>query len=151
MLDPFIPYVAAFFFVFAIVLGLLESANLFNKNKRVNAVIAAVFGIFSAMYEPFVAGMQTYLPIAAGILIIIFFVVLLKKLFGGKKDGSGKSSHDSLPMVVVLISLLLVLISQWDLVKNFLPASWDATAVGWILAIIVILIVFWAVYKHKPE
>ncbi len=144
----FLPYIAAFLFVFAIVLGLLTSAKMFNKN--INAALAAVFGIFSAMYEPFVTGVQTYLPIAAGVLIIVFFFVLVKKLFGEKKDAAGKSEHDSLPMMVVLISLLIVLISQWDRVKNLLPAGWDVTNIGWGLAIAVILIVFWAVYKHKP-
>ncbi len=142
----FLPYVGAFLFVFAIILGLLTTAKMFNKN--VNAALAAVFGLFSAMYQPFVSGIQTYLPIAAGILIIVFFFVLLKKLFGEKKEGQ-TSTYDALPLMVVLISLVVVLISQWNIVRGFLPAGVDATNVGWGLGIILVLLIFWFAYKHK--
>lgn len=141
----FLPQVGAFLFVFAVVLGLLTTAKLFNKN--VNAALAAVFGLFSAIYEPFVSGIQTYLPIAAGILIVLFFFVFVKKLFEKKE---GEKGVEPVPLAVVLISLLVVLISQWDKVKGFLPAGIDATNAGWILGIVAILIVIWAAYKYEP-
>jgi hypothetical protein len=144
--DPFLPQFAAFLFIFSIVLGLLTTAKIFGDHKGVNAGIAVVFGIFSAMYEPFVTGVQTYLPIAAALLVIVFFVVLIKKLFGGKE---GKTTYDAVPIAVVLISLLLVLISQWSLLQGFLPAGIDAWNFAYGLGIVMVLIIFVAVYKHK--
>ena len=141
-----LPVVGAFLFVFAIVLGLLTTAKLFDK-RNVNVAIAAVFGLFSAIYEPFVSGIQTYLPIAAGVLIIIFFFALVRKLFGGDKESDKRI--DALPISIVLISLLIVLASQWDLVRGFLPAGLDAASVAWGIGIAAILIIFWAVYRHK--
>ncbi len=143
-----LPVIGAFLFVFAIVLGLLSTAKLFDK-KNVNVAIAAVFGLFSAIYEPFVSGIQTFLPITAIALIIIFFFVLIRKLFG-KKEGQ-KDEFDSVPIAVVLISLLIVLVSQWDRVRGFLPAGVDAANVAWGLGIIAVLIIFWVVYSHKEE
>ena len=140
-----LPQVGAFLFVFAIVLGLLTTAKIF-ENKRVNAAIAIVFGLFSAIYEPFVSGIQAYLPLAAAILVVIFFFVLVKRLFGEKKEGQ---KYDAVPLSVALMALLLVLISQWNLLKNFLPAGIDATNFGWGLGIVLVLMILWIVYKHN--
>jgi purine-cytosine permease-like protein len=145
----FLPQVGAFLFVFAIVLGILESTNMFRKG--VNTALAVVFGLFSAIYEPFVSGIQTYLPLVVIPLIILFFYILIKKTQKQFEKKDGKNEHDSLPIMVVLVSLLIVLISQWNIFKGFLPAGIDATNFAWGLGIVVVLIIFWAAYKHNPR
>jgi purine-cytosine permease-like protein len=144
IIDPiFLPQVGAFIFVFAIVLGLLTTAKLFNKN--VNAALAAVFGLFSAIYEPFVSGIQAYLPIAAAILIVIFFFVLINRLFETKE---GKK-RDVFPLSIVVAFLLIILGSQWSRLQGFLPANIDPSTVLWIVGILLVIIIFWAAYAHQ--
>ena len=149
--DPLLPYVGAFLFVFAIILGLLSTAKIFGDKKNVNIAIAGVFGLFSAMYEPFVTGIQTYLPISGIILIIIFFFVLVKKLFEGKKDAQGKSTSDVLHVGVVVASLLILLGTQWDRVRGFLPASFDPSTVLWIIGLFLVFIIFWIAYAQQHK
>lgn len=139
-----LPYIGAFFLVFAIVLGLLTTAKLFNRN--VNATIALVFGLFAALYPPFVEGVQAWLPVAAIVLIVVFFLVLLKRLFGGDKDKKG--GGDMLPFVVVLASLLAILGTQWARLGPFLPAGFDPAAILWVVGIAILLLIFVAAYHH---
>lgn len=138
--EAFIPQVGAFFLVFAIVLGLLTSTKLFGRN--VNAAIAVVFGLFSAIYEPFVSGAQTYLPLAAVVLVVIFFLVLVKRLVGGGVKG------DLLPFLVVIASLLIVLGAQAERVLAFLPGGFDTNNMLWVIGIVLVFILFWAAYAH---
>jgi len=149
IIDPYMPFFAAFLLIFAIVLGLLTTAKLFTENKKVNAAIAIAFGLFAAMYDPFVEGVQTYLPYAAALLVVVFFFVLLKKIFGKSDDQKG-GKYDAVPITVVLISLIGILISQWYRIQAFLPAELDPTSAAWVIGIAAILAIFWFAYKHNP-
>ncbi len=143
-----LPVATTFLFVFALVFGLLTSLGeqKFFKNNKVNAAIAAVFGIFSATYAPLVEILQQYIPIAALLLIVVFFIAFVKKSLGGK----GGSSGDKLPMMVTLAMLLLIIGVFWNDIARFLPVSVDSTVALWVIGIIVILMIFWGAYKHSP-
>jgi len=139
------PIAATFLFVFAVVFGLLTSVRdekLF-KNSKVNAAIAAVFAIFAASYEPLVTIMQQLIPLASIVLIVIFLLVFIKKSFGGHKAGG-----DMLPRVVTLAVLLLLIGVFWQNIERVIPLSIDPTMVLWIIGIMIVVMIFWAVHKH---
>ena len=142
-----LPLATTFLFIFAIVFGLLTSVkeDRFFKNNKVNAAIAAVFGIFSASYEPLVQIMQQYIPIVSLLLIVVFFIVFIKKTFGHKSE----SSSDKLPRLVTLAMLLLLIGVFWNDVAHYLPVAVDPTAALWIIGLVIIVMIFWAAYTHK--
>lgn len=151
IIDPTImPVVAAFLFAFAVVYAILTSAKIFEKKNSVNAVIALVFGFFSIMYEPFVLGLQQYLPLATVFLIIVFFIVLLKKVFG--KDEKDKTPIDLLPLVVALAIFLLLIstVGSGSLIVSWLqPLGLDPANAIFLFGVIVIILIFIAVYYHR--
>ena len=144
MLDEliYLPFLAAFLFVFAVTFGLLTIAKIMPK-KQINAVIAIAIAAMTAMYEPFVTSLQAYMPIFAIILVILFMIIFVKKvLVGDKKD------KDALPIIVSLGLLLIVLGVTWNSIAAFLPMDVDPRNALWGIGIIIILYIFYAVYKH---
>ena len=121
------PVATTFLFIFAIVFGLLTSmAEKIFKNQKVNAVIAAVFGIFSASYAPLVETLQKYIPFAAALLIVVFFVVFIKRTLGHHGG-----STDKLPMMITLALLLLLIGAFWSSISYMLPVGIDPTTALW--------------------
>ena len=148
-IDPMLmPVVLSFLFIFAIVFGLMTSANPMKFPKSVNAVVAVVFAAFSAAYEPFVLMMQEIMPFGAAFLSIIFFVVFVKKLFGEKKAGE---KSDLLPIGVVMVVLLVIMGVLGNRLAPYLPSGIDPTGIFWILGIAIILGIFWIGYKKNQE
>ena len=144
--SEFLPSITAFLFVFAVIYGLLAKANLFGGiNTRVAAIIALVVAFFTVMYEPFVSYMQDFMPIAALILIFLFFIVLIQNVIGGKAEAA-----DSLPIVVVLAVLLLVVGLLWDNLAIRLPGITSENLL-WLIGIVIISMIFIAVYKHPKD
>ena len=142
------PYIAAFLFVFAVVYGSLFSSGVF-KQKNVNAVIALAFALLAAAYPPFVSSLYTYLPIAAGILAVLFFVQVIRKTFGSKKEDA---KYDALPPVIGLgISLLLTGVLWNQIYYYFAPLGISSNNLLWTIGIIVVVLIFWLVYKHKEQ
>ena len=142
-----IAYVASFMFVFAIIFGVLNYAKILGFSKHVNAIVAIVFGAFSVVYEPFVLGMAQYMPYAAALFVVIFFILVIKKAFTGGKD----EKFDALPIVVSLVIMLIIVGMFWQQLSYFIPINVDPMNVLWAIGIIVVLGIFWAVYKHKEK
>lgn len=150
-LDPStVPYFAAFLFVFAVVYGALFSSKVFSGQKGVNAVIAIAFALISAAYPPFVNTVYTYLPVAAGILAVLFFVQVVRKTFGGEKKQGTK--YDSLPPVIGLsISLLLAGVLWNEIYYYIAPLGITSNNLLWAVGIIVVVLIFWLIYKHGEQ
>jgi|SRR3989338_180437 len=149
-IDPStVPYFASFLFVFAVVYGALFSSKVFSQ-KGVNAVIAIAFGLISAAYPPFVNTVYTYLPIAAGILAVLFFVQVVRKTFGGgPKQGT---KYDALPPVIGLgISLLLAGVLWKEIYYYLAPLGIGSNNLLWAVGIVVVVLIFWLVYKHSEQ
>jgi len=146
IIDPtMLPFIGAFVFVFALVFGLLSYVNRFNK--AVNLLIAAVFGLFSVLYEPLVIGLQTFLPIAAIIFAALFFFLILKEVFKRKE---GDKEIDTFPMVVALGILLILLGIFWPQL-NLEFAGLNSTNVFWLLGIAVVVLIFILAYSQKES
>ena len=71
-LEPFLP----FFFVLAIVFGLLQIIDVFNK-KSVNLIISLVFASFAAGYKPFIEFFFQYFGLVLWAFIILFFIAFI--------------------------------------------------------------------------
>lgn len=156
-LDPsMLPLVSTFLFVFATVFALLSYSRIFvHRDKdgnptekapvKIYAMLAIVFGAFSAAYEPLVTGLQQYIPYAAGLLLLIFFVTLIKKVFEGKKN----KNTDTYPILISLVILLLLLATFGNSLRSFLPSSLDPEVVLWVVGIIIVILFFLGIYKYK--
>ncbi len=135
-------FITTFMFVFAIIYALLLKAKVIEY-KNANIIIAAVIALFSALYQPLVAALQVFLPIAAIILVILFFFVFVKSLMGG--------GEDAIPLLAVLVIALLLLGALWGNIVALIPMPlWLASdAMIWIIGIVIILLIFLVVYRHK--
>ena len=147
------PFFITLIFIFAVVYGALGAAGVF-KQKGVNVAIAIAFALFAASYQPLVSGLQQFLPIAAIIIILLFFVLLVKKVFGGDDENKGKSqTFDSVPLAIGLGLALIVLGAVWRDVASLLPSGISPANALWLIAVVVVLIIFLAIYRHQepPE
>jgi len=140
-IESYIPYAASFLFVFAIVYAVLSESKVI-KVKNANALIAAVFGIFAAVYQPFVNFIGIFIPGAAVVFILVFFLLVLKKAF----KGEGK---DALPSIAGLIIMLILAGVFWPEIEKMIPYSIGSENVLYIVGIIIIAFIFYAVYSHK--
>lgn len=141
----YMPFVATFLFMFALIFGLLSTAGIAGFSKRVNAILALVIAFFSILYEPLVSGMQNFLPFAAIILVVIFFMIFIKKLLGGG------GSVDALPVMIALGIMMIVLGVLWPKFSGYMPAGIDASNILWAIGILFVIVFFGAVYYHKEK
>ena len=136
-------FASTFLFIFAIGFAMTSYSKVL-KSKSASALIAAVIAFFAATYNPLVAFMTEFMPIAAGALVVLFFIVFIKEiLFKGEK---GK--ENSVPAAIGLGVSLLVLGVVWSKVmQSYGIVGLAAENVVYIIAIAAIIIVFWAAYK----
>ncbi len=140
-----VPFLSTFLLVFAVVFGLLAYSNVGKFGKNVNALIALAISLFSIFYPPLVEGLNQFMPVVVAVLLVLFFIAFIKKIFEEKKD----KHHDMYPMIVTLGILLLLLGVLGDRFLPFLPAGVEPSTFLWGIGIIIVLVFFWAVYKHQ--
>lgn len=136
-------FVASLLFVFAVSYALLTKAKVIDV-KGANVAIALVIGFFAASFAPLAQFLQSILPIAAILLVLAFFVEFARKLVG-------KNNKDAIPMSVALIISLALLGVLWNRIVPNLPAGVDPTSLLWILGVIIVLLIFYLVYKHQQQ
>lgn len=136
-------FVASLLFVFAIVYALLAKVKVVDV-KGANVLIALVIGFFAASYAPLAQFLQGILPIAAILLVFAFFIVFARNLVG-------KGDKDAVPMGVGLIISLMLLAVLWPRIAPQLPAGVDPTSLLWVLGVVIVLLIFYIVYNHKPS
>ena len=149
IIDPTIaPFVATFLLVFAVVFGLLSYSKMMNFDMRVNALVALAFGLFSIFYPPLVESLYQFMPVVTIALIVLFFLVFIKKIFEEKEEGKQK---DTLPTVIALGVMLLVLSIIGGRIEPYLPAGIDLNNLFWIVGILVVIMIFWGIYKYRGK
>ena len=136
-------FVASLLFVFAVSYALLTKAKVIDV-KGANIVLAMVIGFFAASYAPLAAFLQAILPIAAVLLVFAFFIVFARNLVG-------KDAKDALPMATGLIISLMLLAVLWNRIAPQLPAGVDPTQLLWVLGTVIVLLIFYTVYRHSGE
>ncbi len=132
--------IATFLFVFALVYATLSKSSVIDV-KGANVAIAAVIGFFAATFPPAASFLQSILPVGAVLLVLVFFLIFVRDLLG-------KGSGDKLPAVVALIIALMLMAVLWERIIPFLPADVDPTSLLWILGVIIVLLIFYLVYRH---
>jgi len=136
--------VTSFLFVFALIYALLIYSRLFHESKNAAALVSVVIAFFSVMYSPLVTFLQSIIPIAALILVILFFLVLIKRLLIEREV-----TKDALPVVVILAVSLLLVGVLWNEIAITIPGL-SSENMLWLIGIIIIALIFFAVYSHKP-
>ena len=139
-----LPLVTSFLFVFALIYALLIYSRLFHESKNAAALVSVVIAFFSVMYSPLVTFLQSIIPIAALILVILFFLVLIKRLLIEREV-----TKDALPVVVILAVSLLLVGVLWNEIAITIPGL-SSENMLWLIGIIIIALIFFAVYSHKP-
>lgn len=111
-------FAVPFAFVFAMIYGLLSTMpKAFPKNA--NVILAAVFGLVTAIYEPISTLIFSFLPFAAAILVLLFLFVFVKKVFIGE-DSAGNSNKDNGTTLAILGLSILAIGVAWNHFSGFM-------------------------------
>ena len=137
--------IVPFLFVFAIVFGVLQVANVF-KNRAVNFVIALAIGLFAISNAALVTTLHALLPNVTWFFIVLFFFVFVFELLGLRKEGKShtESMITSGGVLFVLLSLSFMVL---QVAPSELPFIGSAINLVFILGLIFILAIFWAALK----
>jgi len=137
-----ISFLTPFLFMLAIVYGALDVAGVF-RNRRVNALIALVFALFTLTYAPATEFINQIMPFAIMFFVVFFFLGFVIKM---AKKGVDK---DFTLLVIILGLVLLLFATQGPgFIDNFMPGFEEqASNIMIISAIVFIAVIFLAVYK----
>jgi hypothetical protein len=133
-----------FLFMLAIVYGALDVSGVF-RNRRVNAVIALVFGLFTATYAPAVEFMNSIMPFAIMFFVAFFFIGFVIKI-------AKKGAEKDFTLLIIIVGLILLLFATQGpgFIDSFAPGFEEQATnimVGAAVAFIGVLLL--AAYKLK--
>ncbi|MHA1286673.1 MAG: hypothetical protein ACTSPB_04630 [Candidatus Thorarchaeota archaeon] len=123
----------SFLFVFAVVYGVLATADIFKGQKGVNTILALVIAAFSVLYGPVADWLVSVMPIGVIIFIVLFAIQLIRKIIIKKED------YGSTMLILGALILVLAYVQDFikvDALKDFL----------WIGVLIIVLAMFWLSY-----
>lgn len=152
-----IGFLAVFGFVFALVFALMIYAKIFIESRKAVALIAAVIGLVTAVYEPAVIVLTSIIPIAAIVFVFVFFIVFIQKIFfPEKKDAAGnpikRTVHDVWPSIVCLGIMMIILNVTWDKLSGYIGlATIPGETVLWSVGILIVLLIFIIAYSVWGE
>lgn len=131
-----------FLFMLAIVFGALDVSGVF-KNKRVNALIALVFALFTLTYAPAMEFINQIMPFALIFFVAFFFIGFVIKI---ARKGVDK---DYTLLAIIIALVLLILATQGaKFIENFMPGYGDqGTTLLTIAGIVFIIVILLAAYK----
>jgi len=139
-------FATSFLFVFAIVFALLVYVKIFKESRPAMAIIAAVIAFSAAVYEGSAIIIQQIMPYASIVLVVLFFIVFVKKIFERDETKGGK--RDLMPTVIVLAIALILLAVFWPQIANMAGlGGLESDNVLWGIGILVVVLIFWSVYK----
>jgi hypothetical protein len=137
-------YIIPFIFVLAVVYGALDFANVFRKNSAKGLVSLAI-AFFALTSEPVTEFIYGILPYAVILFVVVFFLAFIVKLLKGK--GGERKTDWTLAMIVIVLVLIFLASQGEDLVTEFLP-SMPVENFMYAVGLILILLIFYAVYKN---
>jgi hypothetical protein len=108
-IQPFLP----FFFVFAIVYGLLSISPAFGAGKesqKVNLLISLVFAFFAAGYQPFVQFFFQNFGYILWFFVVMFFISFFMRALGLKGKEKASKERDYTKMII-FAGLILVFLA----------------------------------------
>lgn len=138
-------FLISFLFVFAIVFGALQIANIF-KNKAVHAIMGLAIALFATMYPPFLATLWNYLPSVTWFFIIMFFIAFVMEIMGFRKK-KAISPEGVFVQTGVLLVLLTIGYMISDMISVEIPFIGSMDNLLFLVGLIVIISVFLTVTK----
>ncbi len=154
-LKPFLP----FFFVLAIVFGLLSIANIFKNRQTgrtlnsVNLMIALVFAFFAAGYQTFVDLFFANFSIILWAFVILFFIAFALHALGLRGKDNITKGREDLPITLLGIVLLLLVTSGFAYISEIEIPILGTENFMILLALILIALMFFYAYelgRNKP-
>jgi hypothetical protein len=138
----YLPYGLAEFLIpfaltFAVTLGVLNIANIFEKQKQVNFLISIGLAAFAASSPWYVAILSEWGPVFAAILILVFGIHFLKKAL----KGTAKNDWQTLIAIAILFVVFLAFGSSLPIPSGNRISSEDILLVaglGFVIAILII-------------
>lgn len=101
-------YAVPFIFTFALVFGVLTLSKIFEKQKNVNALLAAAIALFATMSSQYITLLYEWLPYLSILFLVIFVLVILKNIFFDKSK-----EKISGPMIVAVLIIFLVFLAVY--------------------------------------
>lgn len=135
-----------FLFMLAIVYGALDVSGVF-RNRRVNAVIALVFALFTLTYEPAVNFVNQIMPFAIIFFIAFFFIGFIIKI-------ARKGADKDFTLLIIIVGLILLLLATQGpgFIGSFMPGFEEqGNNILVIAGIVFIGVIFLAAYKMQKE
>lgn len=139
-----------FFFVLAIIFGILEITRIF-KNKAVNFIIAFALAFFAVNNASFVQFIVPQFGLISAFFIIMFFIAFVLEVFGLRGPKSGKPAEERMIINGAILLLLMVFGFMNASLIPELPYIGSGTNLIVLVALIIILVIFWLAFKAGPE
>jgi protein-S-isoprenylcysteine O-methyltransferase Ste14 len=140
-----------FLFVLAIVFGLLDIIKIFGKNRAVNFLIAFSIAFFSITNSDFVNLLWSQFGNITSFFIVMFFIAFVLEVVGFKgKKGKGGEEED----IIIYGAILLLLLSFGFAYSSLIPTMpylGGGSNFIVLIAIILILVIFWRAFKIGAE
>ncbi|MFB6088215.1 MAG: hypothetical protein ABEK36_00370 [Candidatus Aenigmatarchaeota archaeon] len=142
-IEPFLP----FFFVLAVVYGVLNVADIFEK-KSVNLIISLVFAFFAIGYSPFVSFFFRYFGVLLWSFIIIFFIAFVLEALGVRKGESSSERKEDMGILIVGIVILIFITVIGDSGTSFTMLNSQNFLM--VIGLVLFALIFYFAYSHGP-
>jgi hypothetical protein len=136
-----------FMFMLAIVYGALDVSGVF-KNRRVNALIAAVFALFTLTYAPAAEFITGVMPFAIIFFVVFFFLGFVIKI--AKKGVEDEKGNKDFTLLIIILGLVLLLFATQGpgIINSFLPGFEEqASNIMVAAAVVFIGVILMAAYR----
>lgn len=143
-IQPFLP----FFFVLAIVYGVLSVTNIFKKTS-VNMIIALVFAFFASGYPPFLNFFFNNFGYLLWSFIVIFFIAFFMEAIGLRGKDSSKKGKD-IGILIIGIAILLLITFVGRVSEMNIPILGSENFLI-LIGLFLLVMIFYYAYLHGRE
>jgi len=136
-------FLMPFLFVLVDVFGVLQITRVFNKG--VNFIIAIVLAFFAANNPVFISLFWSQLINVVIFFVVLFFLAFILEMFGLR--GKGAQAKEGLIIYGAILFVLLSIGFKYTETFPELPYIGGGENLMLLIAIVLILAVFWAAFK----
>lgn len=145
-IQPYLP----FFFILAVVFGLLEIVDVF-KRKSVNLIIALVFAFFAAGYEPFVTFFFEYFGLILWSFVGLFFIAFFFEALGMRKSQKVGTGRENIPIMVGGVVLLVLTTVGIQYLSEFRLPFLNNRNMLLLIGLVLLGIIFYYAYEYGGQ
>jgi len=130
-------YIVPFALTFALTLGALNLAKVFDNQKQVNFIIAIAIALLAVSSPTYARMIYEWAPMLAMLFIVAFVIVFIKNIFGKE----AKNDWPTLIAIAILFLLLMQLAPSLPLPSGTNIKSDDIILVAGIMLVLAILVI----------